>query len=599
MRQLTGPVPATISKVLIANRGEIALRVVRACRDAGYSSVAAYADPDRDLPFVQLADEALPLHGASPAESYLDMAKILQAANASGADAVHPGYGFLSENADFAQAVQDSGLIWIGPSPRAIRLLGDKVTARQLAAKVGAPLVPGSKGSVEGVAEVLAFAEQHGLPIAIKATFGGGGRGLRVARTIAEVEELYDAAVREAVSAFGRGECFVERYLDEPRHVEAQVLADSHGSVIIVGTRDCSLQRRHQKMVEEAPAPFLSAEQRATIYQSSRAICHEAGYENAGTVEFLVGKDGTITFLEVNTRLQVEHPVTEETTGVDVVREQFRIAEGQPVSLTSDPVPNGHAFEFRINCEDPARNFMPSPGMVTKYVPPAGPGVRMDSGVQAGSVIDGRYDSMMAKLIVHGRDRQEALERSRRALSELVLEGLPTVVPFHKAVLEDGAFNSIDAGSFTVHTRWIETKFSNDIAPFAVANEQRGTELRSVLVEIGGRELSVRLPGAVAFNGEPVGDRIAARQHQRAATRQRSAMPGNVVTANMQGTLVKLHVTEGQAVAPGDLIAVIEAMKMENPVLAHMPGTVTGLRAEVGTSLSQGSPICTLEPDDG
>ncbi|MGH3976861.1 MAG: acetyl-CoA carboxylase biotin carboxylase subunit, partial [Pseudonocardiaceae bacterium] len=417
-----------LRKVLVANRGEIAVRVIRACRDAGLGSVAVYADDDRDAPFARMADEAFALGGATPADSYLDQAKLLSIAARAGADSVHPGYGFLAENADFAQAVIDAGLIWIGPSPRVIRNLGDKITARQLAAKAGAPLVPGTKDPVSGADEVVAFAAQHGLPVAIKAVFGGGGRGLKVARTVEEIPELFDSAVREAVSAFGRGECFVERYLDKPRHVEAQVLADQHGTIIVVGTRDCSLQRRHQKLVEEAPAPFLSDAQRRTIHEAARAICAEAGYTGAGTVEFLVGLEGTISFLEVNTRLQVEHPVSEETTGLDLVLEQFRIAAGAKLTITADPQPRGHAIEFRINGEDPARDFLPAPGTVTVFDPPSGPGVRLDSGVRAGSVVGGRFDSMLAKLIVVGADREQAVARSRRALAEFIIEGLPTVI---------------------------------------------------------------------------------------------------------------------------------------------------------------------------
>jgi acetyl-CoA/propionyl-CoA carboxylase biotin carboxyl carrier protein len=444
--------PTALCKVLVANRGEIAVRVIRACRDAGLASVAVYADDDRDAPFVHLADEAFALGGATPAASYLDQATLLAVAARTGADAVHPGYGFLAENADFAQAVLDAGLTWIGPPPRAIRDLGDKVTARRLAAKAGAPLVPGTKDPVADAGEVVAFAVEHGLPVAIKAAFGGGGRGLKVARTIAEIPELLDAAMREAVAAFGRGECFVERYLDRARHVEAQVLADQHGTIVVVGTRDCSLQRRHQKLVEEAPAPFLSDEQRATIHEAARAICAEAGYTGAGTVEFLLCPDGTAAFLEVNTRLQVEHPVSEETTGLDLVREQFRIAAGEKLTIVSDPEPRGHAIEFRINAEDPARGFLPVPGTVTVFDPPSGPGVRLDAGVCAGSVIGGRFDSMLAKLIVVGADRRQALERSRRALAEFRVEGLPTVLPFHRAVLDDPAFTATDGEHFTVHT---------------------------------------------------------------------------------------------------------------------------------------------------
>ncbi len=458
---------ATLRKVLVANRGEIAVRVVRACRDAGLTSVAVYADPDRDAPFVRMADEAFALNGATAADTYLSIDKLLDVAARAGADAVHPGYGFLSENADFAQAVIDAGLTWIGPTPQAIRDLGDKVTARHIAMKAGAPLVPGTKEPVSGPEEIIAFAEEHGLPVAIKAAFGGGGRGLKVARTVEEIPELFDSAVREAVAAFGRGECFVERYLDRPRHVEAQVLADQHGNVVVVGTRDCSLQRRHQKLVEEAPAPFLSDEQRRTIHRAARAICAEAGYHGAGTVEFLVGTDGTISFLEVNTRLQVEHPVSEETTGLDLVREQFRIAAGEPLRFTEDPEPRGHSIEFRINGEDAGRNFLPAPGTVTTFVAPAGPGVRVDAGVESGSVIGGQFDSLLAKLIVTGENRTQALERARRALDEMVVEGMATVLPFHRAIVRDPAFTGTSAEEFAVHTRWIETEFDNTIPPFS------------------------------------------------------------------------------------------------------------------------------------
>ncbi|HEY6422561.1 MAG TPA: biotin carboxylase N-terminal domain-containing protein [Pseudonocardiaceae bacterium] len=589
------PQPATraLHKVLVANRGEIAVRVVRACRDAGLSSVAVYAEDDRDAPFVRLADEAFALGGATPADTYLHQAKLLDVAVCAGADSVHPGYGFLSENSDFAQAVIDAGLTWIGPSPQAIRDLGDKVTARLIATKAGAPLVPGTKDPVSGPDEVVAFAHQHGLPVAIKAVFGGGGRGLKVARTIAEIPELLASAVREAVSAFGRGECFVERYLDKPRHVEAQVLADQHGTVIVVGTRDCTLQRRHQKLVEEAPAPFLSGDQRRTIHEAARAICAEAGYTGAGTVEFLVGLDGTISFLEVNTRLQVEHPVSEETTGLDLVREQFRIAGGEKLTITSDPDPRGHAIEFRINGEDPARGFLPAPGTVTVFDPPSGPGVRLDAGVRAGSVIGGQFDSMLAKLIVVGADREQALARSRRALAEFTVEGLPTVIPFHRAVLDDPAFAATDGEHFTVHTRWIETEFSAAFEPYTGASEPSpGAERQTVIVEVGGRRLEVSLPGDLAFRGGP-----AAKATPRTRGRSKAAaVSGNAVIAPMQGTLVKVVVSEGDPVATGDLIAVVEAMKMENPVTAHKSGIITGLKAEQGSPVTQGTVLCEIIP---
>ncbi|EUA67301.1 carbamoyl-phosphate synthase L chain, ATP binding domain protein [Mycobacteroides abscessus subsp. bolletii 1513] len=493
-----------ISKVLVANRGEIAVRVIRAAKDAGLGSVAIYADPDADAPHVHLADEAFGIGGNTAAESYLDFGKILEAAEKSGANAIHPGYGFLSENADFAQAVIDAGLIWIGPSPQSIRDLGDKVTARHIAARAQAPLVPGTPDPVKDADEVVAFAKEHGLPIAIKAAFGGGGRGMKVARTLEEVPELFESATREAVAAFGRGECFVERYLDKPRHVEAQVIADQHGNVVVAGTRDCSLQRRFQKLVEEAPAPFLTDAQRKEIHESAKRICKEAGYYGAGTVEYLVGQDGLISFLEVNTRLQVEHPVTEETAGVDLVLEQFKIANGEALQFTEDPEPRGHSIEFRINGEDAGRNFLPAPGPVKVYDTPTGPGVRLDSGVQAGSVIGGQFDSMLAKLIVTGRDRNEALARSRRALAEFNVEGLATVIPFHRAVVSDPAFIG-DEDGFTVHTRWIETEWNNTIEPFTAggeaADEDEALPRQKLVVEVGGRRLEVSLPGDISLGG--------------------------------------------------------------------------------------------------
>ena len=454
-----------ITKVLVANRGEIAVRVIRAATDAGLGSVAIYAEPDSDALFVRLAGEAYALGGSTPTETYLDIGKIIDVARRSGADAIHPGYGFLAENAGFASAVIDAGLIWIGPPPAAIDALGDKVKARHIAQKVGAPLVPGTPNPVADADEVVAFATEHGLPIAIKAAYGGGGRGLKVARSIEEIPSLFESATREAVTAFGRGECFVERYLDRPRHVETQCLADTHGNVVVVSTRDCSLQRRHQKLVEEAPAPFLSVEQQERLYASSKAILTEAGYVGAGTCEFLVGQDGTISFLEVNTRLQVEHPVSEEVTGLDLVREMFRIAEGEPLGY-GDPVVSGHSIEFRINAEDAGRNFMPAPGTLTAWRAPSGPGVRVDEGYLAGMTVPGSFDSLVAKIIVSGADRTQALARSRRALAELVVEGMPTVTPFHRAVLDDPAFVAAD-GHFGVHTRWIETEFSGVIEPYA------------------------------------------------------------------------------------------------------------------------------------
>jgi acetyl-CoA/propionyl-CoA carboxylase, biotin carboxylase, biotin carboxyl carrier protein len=591
-----------IAKVLVANRGEIAVRVIRAAKDAGLESVAVYAEPDADAPHVRLADEAFALGGQTSAESYLDFAKILDAAAKSGANAIHPGYGFLSENADFAQAVIDAGLIWIGPSPQSIRDLGDKVTARHIAARAEAPLVPGTPDPVKDAGEVIAFAKKHGVPVAIKAAFGGGGRGMKVARTFEEIPELFESATREAVSAFGRGECFVERYLDKPRHVEAQVIADQHGNVVVAGTRDCSLQRRFQKLVEEAPAPFLSASQRKEIHESAKRICKEAGYYGAGTVEYLVGQDGLISFLEVNTRLQVEHPVTEETSGIDLVRQQFRIANGEKLEITEDPEPRGHSIEFRINGEDAGRGFLPAPGPVTRFDPPTGPGVRLDSGVETGSVIGGQFDSMLAKLIVSGASREEALERSRRALAEFTVEGLATVIPFHRAVVSDPAFIGDESG-FSVHTRWIETEWDNTVAPFTgggAVDEEEAQPRQTVVVEVGGRRLEVSLPGDMALGGgaAPVQHGIVRKKpkaRKRGGHGGTGAASGDAVTAPMQGTVVKVAVEEGQQVSAGDLIVVLEAMKMENPVTAHKDGTVTGLAVEAGAAITQGSVIAEIK----
>lgn len=582
-------------KVLIANRGEIAVRVARACRDAGIGSVAVYADPDRDALHVRAADEAYALGGDTPATSYLDMAKVLAAAAESGADAVHPGYGFLSENAEFAQAVIDAGLTWIGPPPQAIRDLGDKVAARHIAQRAGAPLVAGTPDPVSGAEEVVAFAEEHGLPIAIKAAFGGGGRGLKVARTLEEVPELYESAVREAVAAFGRGECFVERYLDRPRHVETQCLADKHGNVVVVSTRDCSLQRRHQKLVEEAPAPFLTDEQNAELYRASKAILKEAGYEGAGTCEFLVGQDGTISFLEVNTRLQVEHPVTEEVTGLDLVREMFRIADGEELGY-DDPAVRGHSFEFRINGEDPGRNFLPAPGTVTRFAAPAGPGVRLDAGVESGSVIGPAWDSLLAKLIVTGATREQALQRAARALAEFQVEGMATAIPFHQAVVTDPAFTS---DPFRVHTRWIETEFANTIQPFAGgAAAEEDEELpgrETVVVEVGGKRLEVSLPASLGMTIARTAAAGGAKPKRRATRKSSSAASGDSLASPMQGTIVKVAVEEGQEVNEGDLIVVLEAMKMEQPLNAHKSGTVKGITAEVGASVSSGAVICEIK----
>jgi acetyl-CoA/propionyl-CoA carboxylase, biotin carboxylase, biotin carboxyl carrier protein len=583
-----------VRKVLIANRGEIAVRVIRACRDAGLASVAVYADSDRNALHVTLADEAYALGGDTAAETYLRIDKLLDIAAKSGADAVHPGYGFLAENADFAQAVIDAGLIWIGPTPQAIRDLGDKVTARHIAQRAGAPLVPGTPDPVNGPDEVIAFAVDHGLPIAIKAAFGGGGRGLKVARTMEEIPELFESATREAVAAFGRGECFVERYLDKPRHVEAQVLADKYGNVIVVGTRDCSLQRRHQKLVEEAPAPFLTDEQRARIHESAKAICREAGYHGAGTVEYLVGADGTISFLEVNTRLQVEHPVTEETTGIDLVREQFRIAVGEKLRFTEDPVPRGHSIEFRINGEDPGRNFLPAPGTITELRLPSGPGVRVDTGFRSGDVISGNFDSLLAKVIVTGETREQALERARRALDEMVIEGMATALPFHRLIVRDPAFTS---EPFSVHTRWIETEFNNTVPPFdptAAAEAGAPAERETIVVEVGGKRLEVTLPAGFATGGSAGTNGPRAPRRSGAGRKQAAAGGGDALTCPMQGTIVKVAVADGDTVAEGDLIVVLEAMKMEQPINAHKAGVVSGLSAKVGEVLTAGTTICTI-----
>ncbi|AZC13446.1 biotin carboxylase N-terminal domain-containing protein [Microbacterium sp. ABRD28] len=585
-----------IAKVLIANRGEIAVRVIRAARDAGKASVAVYADQDRDALHARLADEAYALEGSTSAETYLSIEKILSIARRSGADAVHPGYGFLAENADFARAVIAAGLVWIGPSPEAIEALGDKVTARAVAEKVGAPLAPGTPGPVAGADEVVAFAESVGLPIAIKAAYGGGGRGLKVARTLDEVPEMFESATREAIAAFGRGECFVEKYLDKPRHVETQCLADSAGNVVVVSTRDCSLQRRHQKLVEEAPAPFLTEEQNRILYDASKAILREVGYLGAGTCEFLIGADGTISFLEVNTRLQVEHPVSEEVTGLDLVREQFRLAEGEELGY-DDPAPVGHSIEFRINGEDPGRGFLPQPGPIHVFKTFGGPGLRLDSGVTAGDSVSGAFDSLLAKIIVTGRDRAEALERARRALDEFEVAGLPTVLPFHRKVVRDPAFTAAD-GVFGVYTRWIETEFDNDIPPWdgeldaPAAGEGRHT----VVVEVAGKRLEVSLPDRVATTASHTAGRPAAvppsrRSHTASAV---AGASGDAVKAPMQATIVKVAVAEGQQVVKGDLVVVLEAMKMEQPIQAHKDGTVGAINADPGTTVAAGHQLLTI-----
>lgn len=588
----TGPV----SKILIANRGEIAVRVIRAARDEGLQTVAVYADPDRDAQHVKLADEAYALGGATAAQSYLVMDKLIEIAIRSGADAVHPGYGFLSENAQFAQKCIDAGLTWIGPSPESITQLGDKVAARHIAQKVGAPLVPGTKDPVKSADEVIAFADEHGLPIAVKAAFGGGGRGIKVARDRESIVEMYESAVREATAAFGRGECFIERFLDSPRHVETQCLADAHGNVVVVSTRDCSLQRRNQKLVEEAPAPYLSDEQNERLYEASRAILREAGYQGAGTCEFLVGTDGTISFLEVNTRLQVEHPVSEEISGLDLVREQFRIARGEKIE-EKDPVLRGHSFEFRINGEDAGRSFMPAPGTIEKMTVPTGPGVRWDSGFVAGDVIGGNFDSMLAKLIVTGADREQALQRARRALAELTIEGMPTVVPFHRVVLDDPAFAPAEGGDFKVHTRWIETEFNNTIpmysgAPGNVNSDE--DERTTMVVEVNGKRLEVSLPdlsGGAKHTAKPAASKTRKSRSARGAAKG----SGDELTSPMQGTIVKVAASDGDTVAEGDLILVLEAMKMEQPITAHKAGKVSGLSAKPGDTVTSGAVLATIK----
>ena len=589
----------SLRKVLIANRGEIAVRIARACRDAGLVGVAVYADQDLDALHVRIADEAYALGGQSPAETYLNIGKLLEIARAAGADAVHPGYGFLAENADFAQAVIDAGLTWIGPPPSAITALGDKVAARHIAQRVGAPLVAGTPDPVAGVEEVVAFAERHGLPIAIKAAYGGGGRGLKVARSMREIPQAYDSAVREAVAAFGRGECFAERYLDRPRHVETQCLADRHGNVVVVGTRDCSLQRRHQKLIEEAPAPFLSAEQVELLHTSSKAILREAGYVGAGTCEFLIGQDGTISFLEVNTRLQVEHPVTEQVTGIDLVCEQFRIAAGEKLGY-DDPEPRGHAIEFRINAEDAGRNFLPAPGTLAVMRLPSGPGVRVDAGYEAGMAVPQAFDSLIAKLIVTGRDRAEALARARRALAEFEIEGMPTVLPFHRAVVQDPAFTGA-GGSFGVHTRWIETEFTAAIPPYegatAVAEPAEPAERERITVEVGGKRLEVVLPAGLGAGGGRARG-AAGRAASKRSGRRGGTVPaagGDALVTPMQGTIVKVVVADGDTVAEGDTVVVLEAMKMEQPITAHKAGTVTGLAAVVGQTVSAGATLCEIK----
>ena len=582
-------------KVLIANRGEIAVRIVRACRDAGLGSVAVYGELDLDALHVRMADEAYALGGQTAAESYLDISKILKAAAESGADAVHPGYGFLAENADFAREVIAAGLTWIGPPPAAIDALGDKIAARRLAGAAGVPLAPGSDGPVAGPEEAAAFAAEHGLPIVIQAAYGGGGRGLKVARTMEEIPPQFESAVREAVAAFGRGECFVKRYLERPRHVETQCLADSRGHVVVVSTRDCTLQRRNQKLVEEAPAPFLSAEQEQLLRSSSKALLREAGYVGAGTCEFLIGEDGTMSFLEVNTRLQVEHPVTEEVSGIDLVREMFRIADGQELSY-DDPPLRGHSIEFRINAEDPGRGFLPAPGTLTDWRPPAGPGVRLDAGYAGGMTVPQAFDSLIAKLIVTGADRAQALERARRALAEFEIGGMPTVLPFHRAVVDDPAFT---AEPFSVHTGWIETGFAGNLPPYAgeVAAADGDAEARErITVEVGGKRLEVVIPAGLGVSAAGPA-RAAARPRRgtgRGSGQAGPAAGGDALVSPMQGTIVKIVAAEGQHVSAGETVVVLEAMKMEQPLTAHKDGTVTGLAVQVGQTVPSGEVICQL-----
>ena len=589
-----------ITKVLIANRGEIAVRIIRAARDYGIGSVAVYADQDINSLHAKLADEAYALNGTTSAETYLVIDKILAVARKSGANAVHPGYGFLAENADFARKVQAAGLIWIGPSPEAIEQLGDKVSARHVAEKVGAPLAPGTINPVSGAEEVLDFVDIHGLPVAIKAAFGGGGRGLKVARNREEVAELFESATREAIAAFGRGECFVEKYLDEPRHVETQCLADAYGNVVVVSTRDCSLQRRHQKLVEEAPAPFLTEDQVRRLYESSKAILKEVGYQGAGTCEFLVAQDGTISFLEVNTRLQVEHPVSEEVTGIDLVREQFRLAEGGVLDY-ADPVVKGHSFEFRINGEDAGRNFMPAPGPVHVFKAPSGPGVRVDTGVESGDVISGSFDSMVAKLIVTGATREEALARSRRALDEMEVAGLPTVLPFHRKIVNDPAFiGDAVANKFGIYTRWIETEWHNDIPAWSGVAEPAAepAERNNVVVEVGGKRVEVSLPKRLLAAGTGTSAATAGhapRRKAHSAGGSTVAATGNSIKAPMQSTVVKIAVAVGDSVQEGDLVVVLEAMKMEQPMNAHKAGKIKSITAEVGSTVPAGTVLIELE----
>ena len=579
-----------MKKVLIANRGEIAVRIARAATDANIASVAIYSDPDADALHVKCADEAYPLHGSTGADTYLNIEKIIDIAQRSGADAVHPGYGFLSENANFAQSVIGAGMKWIGPSPQAIEDLGNKVTARQIAVRAGAPLAPGTDGPAQNAAEVRAFAEEYGVPVAIKAAFGGGGRGIKIAYSLDEITEAFESATREATVAFGRGECFVERFLSKPRHVEAQVLADTHGNVVVVGTRDCSLQRRHQKLVEEAPAPFLSDEQRTRIHESAKAICKEAGYVGAGTVEYLVAQDGLISFLEVNTRLQVEHPITEETAGVDLVAEQFRIADGLPLSLTEDPTPQGHAFEFRINAEDPARGFLPAPGTIERFEAPTGAGVRVDSGVRSGSVIPPFYDSMIAKLIVRGEDRNQALRRARLALDEITIAGVPTVLPFHRAVIEHEDFNG---EQLKIYTTWIEDEFLNEVeASDDMDLDQKDTSRETITIELDGKAVQLGLPAALT---NALRNPSGAGSGQATESKESAEQDAAAVLSPMDGNLVRFAVEDGAAVSKGQTVAVVEAMKMESAVAAHRDGVFTAAGIEVGAAVRRSNALGNIQ----
>jgi acetyl-CoA/propionyl-CoA carboxylase biotin carboxyl carrier protein len=582
-----------IRKLLIANRGEIAVRIIRAAKDSGIQTVAVYADADRNAQHVQMADEAFSLVGETAAETYLVIEKLISIARRSGADAVHPGYGFLSENGAFANAVKNAGLIWVGPPAGAIEKLGDKLSARKVAEAVGAPLAPGTKNPIANVSEVEDFVSKHGLPFAVKAAYGGGGRGIKVVREKSEIKELFESATREAVAAFGRGECFIEKYLEKPRHVETQCLADEYGNVVVISTRDCSLQRRHQKLVEEAPAPFLSKQQESQLYEASKRILKEVGYVGAGTCEFLVARDGTISFLEVNTRLQVEHPVSEEVTGIDLVREQFRIAEGGKIEYADPPI-TGHSIEFRINGEDPGHNFLPSPGPIHQFNAPDGPGIRVDSGVVSGDVVSGNFDSMMAKLIVTGKDRTEALARSRRALNEMQVHGLPTVLPFHRLIVDDPAFTA-ESGKFEVHTRWIETEWNNPLSPWTGQQEEVAQQpaMKDVVVEVAGKRLTVSVPRHLVTGESSAIPSMHRRKKTQSATTHTGAK-GNSLLAPMQATVIKLAVSEGAAVQEGDLIVVLEAMKMEQPLTAHRAGKVTNIGVEVGATISAGTRILDI-----